>query len=238
MLASAAPVQAYSFKRSSEGAAVHWADSEPVELKLGTGMEGYLGPGQAYAAAVIAAEAWRGYAGVPEIVVTDGPVDDYDPNVRHNGIYVLNPWPFEAERLAVTITAYQVTGELVGVDVLVNGEVDYRVLPEANVPESMAASHDLPAVLTHEFGHVLGLDESMDDPEATMWPYIRPGETHQRTLADDDESAVSSLYETPFHLPGLACGQNSVLGAGRGDSTPATLLALGLLALVVRRRRR
>jgi hypothetical protein len=38
-------------------------------------------------------------------------------------------------------------------------------------------------------GHVLGLDESPNDQSATMWPYIRGGEVHQRTLSEDDREA-------------------------------------------------
>ncbi len=51
---------------------------------------------------------------------------------------------------------------------------------------------DVESVLTHEFGHVLGLSHSQD-PLATMYASYR-GDGGQRTLAVDDKLGVCSLY--------------------------------------------
>ncbi|HET8936515.1 MAG TPA: matrixin family metalloprotease, partial [Polyangiales bacterium] len=66
----------------------------------------------------------------------------------------------------------------------------------------------------HEMGHVLGLDESPDDRDSTMWPYIRGGDVHQRSLSEDDEAGIVAAYKDVLFessLP-LGCTQASVLG--------------------------
>jgi hypothetical protein len=67
--------------------------------------------------------------------------------------------------------------------------------------------------MTHELGHVLGLGDANDAPEATMWPSVSPGETHQRDLEPDDEEAVAQAYgaaDAPSG-DGSGCGGASVL---------------------------
>lgn len=54
---------------------------------------------------------------------------------------------------------------------------------------------DLQSVLTHELGHTLGIDHS-SVPGAVMQPYGGPGETHMRTLSQDDIDAICAIY--PF----------------------------------------
>jgi hypothetical protein len=101
------------------------------------------------------------------------------------------------------------------------------------------SQHDLGAVLTHEMGHVLGLDESPDDEHATMWPYIRAGEVHQRTLADDDEHGVMEAYSGALPSEAMGCGQASVVGTLRSSASSVAYLWL-VVALVYggfRRRR-
>jgi hypothetical protein len=75
-----------------------------------------------------------------------------------------------------------------------------RQLRHADVLVSSAAFedvaepvHDAQAVLTHEFGHVLGLDE-IHEPSATMWPDIAVGDVGARDLAPMDIEAALALY--------------------------------------------
>ena len=230
---------AYTLKTTSAGNTVRWPDSTMrIELRLGRDVEGLLPPGHVYAAAMMAVEAWR-FRGVPDVHIAEGEAAPYDPHARNNGIYVLTDWPFENNRLAVTVTSYMPSGELIGADVLINGNVDYGLLPEGKAPRKLAGKHDLAAVMTHEVGHVLGLDESDATDSATMWPYIRAGETHQRSLADDDEAGVIELYtHIPAPLTDSGCVSNTVAGrsaASRPLGPPA--LALAVIALAVRRRR-
>lgn len=225
---------AYQLKRTSSGDVVRWPSTlTAVPLGLDPGLRDFLGAGQADEAVQMATEAWRGFKGVPDIVIQDEAPPAYDPGRRGGAIYLVQPWPFEANRLAITVTSYYPTGELVGVDVLVNGDVNYGLLPEGDMPPELRAKHDLGAVLTHELGHVLGLDESHDDPAATMWPYIRSGETHQRTLSEDDESAILELYSLPLgQVVPLSCTVSFAGGQLQGPPWLALLLAALAWALL------
>jgi hypothetical protein len=158
----------------------------------------------------------------------------YDPGETDgSGVYVLCDWPY-GDRLAVTMLSHDsLTGQVVDADILVNGEKPLSMLTEgaSHRPPHAGAPYDLAAVLTHEMGHVLGLDES-DVPEATMWPKIRRGDTEPRTLAPDDEQGVEAIYlEARFvEAPGPDCS-----AAGRLDEEHLAALAPLLFGLVLRR---
>lgn len=86
--------------------------------------------------------------------------------------------------------------------------------------------YDLAGVLTHEVGHSLGLGESEDDIEATMWPRIGRGETHQRTLSGDDESGAETAYAGAPLSPTGGCGGATV---ARRTGPPPWLLGGAVL---------
>jgi MYXO-CTERM domain-containing protein len=186
------------------------------------------------AAATMASDSWRGFPGVPDIEIEKGAPPAYDANHRGDAIYLLHDWPFEANQLAVTLVTFEQNGEVLGVDVLVNADKSFALLAE---PNAAATDHyDLAAVFTHELGHVLGLDESFDHPEATMWPQIRMGEFHQRVLSDDDEEGVIAVYEAP--MPKQVEQGCSVVMSNARRSPPALSAALfGLAGLFLSRRR-
>lgn len=65
--------------------------------------------------------------------------------------------------------------------------------------------YDLESVITHELGHWVweadphrfeeyGLGPAQSWPWATMWGYLSPGETQQRSLAAEDIDGIRSLY--------------------------------------------
>jgi len=106
-----------------------------------------------------------------------------------NGVYFVRDWPFSFRALAITLTSYnENTGELIDTDVIINGEMPFGLSGERN-------QYDLDTVLTHELGHVLGLDES-SVPGATMFPNTRRGETDRRELSTDDVDGILSIYQT------------------------------------------
>jgi hypothetical protein len=237
LASSTSVAHAYLLKTTKAGARVRWSDTV-VTMRIDPKLEEALGKDSIRAALSMATDAWRGLPGVPTIALSNEPAPGYQLTERTNGIYFMKPWPFPKEQLAVTVSTYASNGRMIGADILVNGETEYALLADGSDHSGMH-QHDLGAVLTHEMGHVLGLDESPDDESATMWPYIRAGEVHQRTLSDDDEQGVIEAYAGAAPTESMGCGQASVVGAARAAQPMAAygwLLAVAGLGILRRRR--
>ena len=183
--------------------------------------------------------------------------DDDQPN--RNLVGVVPTWPHVggADTLALaTLTFRSTTGEVLDVDVEVNGTVPWAF----DAPE--AHQYDLEAVLTHEVGHMLGLSHS-PVLGATMNPTYAAGSIEQRTLTSDDEEGICTVYPSRAQrlagsglVPSTACDLAPGAPSGCGDpvishgcatvhplpsltSSQGLGIALALLATaaVVRRRR-
>jgi hypothetical protein len=230
---------AYQINETEKGKRIRWSD-DAMALRLNPGFRGMLAEGHAPDALNMALDAWRGLPGVPDFMVKDGDPAEVGHHGQHpsNGVYLLEDWPYEADKLAITVVTYELdSGRLLDADVLVNPHAHFELLDEGE--ELRAEAYDLAAVLTHEAGHMLGLGESEHNPEATMWPYARMGETHQRTLADDDEEGVIEAYRGPAPLPAMGCGPATVARGSRGPLPGwvlALALSLGVAGLRLRRR--
>jgi len=199
-------------KTTKTGHRVRWT-TPVVTLYVDEKLSNFFGRAEVRNSLTIATEAWRGLSNVPDVVISEQPAPGYQAKTRTNGVYLMHPWPFAREQLAVTVSTYDLDGRMIGADILVNGDSDYALLVEGDDSPGMA-HHDLAAVLTHEMGHVLGLDESPDDKSATMWPYIRGGDVHQRTLSEDDEQGIVAAYKDMVYETSApaGCTQASVLG--------------------------
>jgi MYXO-CTERM domain-containing protein len=103
-----------------------------------------------------------------------------------------------------------------------------------------AGKMDLANTLTHEFGHVLGLDHS-DVRNATMFYSASFGDVAKRTLADDDTTGICTLYATQYAEVDLSehgGGGDCATGTTPHPAGPLALLAgLAVFALARRRRR-
>lgn len=55
-------------------------------------------------------------------------------------------------------------------------------------------AYDVGNAMTHEVGHLLGLDENYSDTEVTMYYTAGPGETKKRTIEQDDKNGINFLY--------------------------------------------
>ena len=258
--------RAYTVKRTEAGLPVHWQQGT-IELRIDASVREVAPPGQVRAAMEMAAEAWRGLTGVPDVRVRVGDPGaiGYDLSGPSNGVYALTDWPYDPQQLAVTVTTYdESTGALIDADVLINAAHAFDLLSERGTGSGddagpgdrhgrggddrgqdhgrdEMAGYDLGSLLTHELGHVLGLGESHEDPNATMWPNIGRGETHQRSIETDDEVGVIEVYETAdaMGLDQAAGGCSGASVAGRsGNGFAAPLASLVALALLIRARRR
>jgi hypothetical protein len=235
MLSPNSTAQAFVLKKTKGGQSVRWAEPS-VTLRVDPKLEQVFGSDEIRAALAMSTDAWRGLPGVPSIEISEEAAPGYSLAERTNGVYLMDPWPFPKEQLAVTVSTYTTTGRMIGADILINPNTKYALLQES-ADERGVSQHDLGAVLTHEMGHVLGLDESPDDEMATMWPYIRAGEVHQRTIENDDEQGVIEAYAGTAPVEAAGCGQMSVAGSAQSERGG---VALGLFAaaLVFAGRRR
>jgi MYXO-CTERM domain-containing protein len=127
--------------------------------------------------------------------------------------------------------------------------------------------HDLQNAVTHELGHVIGLDHTcyLQPPplidntgqptpdctnappavlETTMFPSANPGDIDKRTLAPDDQQAVCDIY--PAAADPMMCvptappdeGCGSCATAGAPAPAAGLLLAIAGALLALRPRRR
>lgn len=97
-------------------------------------------------------------------------------------------WLWPKNQFAVTITTALVrSGLITDADILLN---DWNFKFGINGGSKQA---DLQATLTHELGHVLGLDHS-SVPNSTMYFAANVGETGKRILKEDDKKGICDLY--------------------------------------------
>jgi MYXO-CTERM domain-containing protein len=175
--------------------------------------------------------------------------------------------PYEPSALALTSVSASVTSGIIrDVDMEVNA-FGFRWADLVTHPELRGMSiHDLQNAVTHEMGHVIGLDHTcflnppplIDDmgqptPECvfaspdvmatTMFPSANPGDLEKRTLAADDMRGLCETY--PAAQDPRTCGDSMDDGCSCGAAgTPASaassmvMVAAALAALRARRRRR
>ena len=155
-----------------------------------------------------------------------------------------------------TVTFDAETGEILDADIEVN-----HAYNEFTVSESKVV-FDLQSVLTHEIGHFIGLDHTLD-PDATMFAGYDEGSTSLRTLEADDIAGACAIYPStrsgkcePLPRNGLgdACGvaatpdptsssggetSGCAIAFAPSVAAPSILSLLGLgFALRIRRRSR
>lgn len=98
-------------------------------------------------------------------------------------------WPYGEMVLAVTVLTFdKATGEILAANVHVDDSGEQYCLGACK-----PGQFHLGNALTHEFGHLLGMDHSQD-AAATLHATAAMGETSKMTLATDDRLGVCSAY--------------------------------------------
>jgi MYXO-CTERM domain-containing protein len=119
-------------------------------------------------------------------------------------------WVHTLGALAITTVTFDAnSGRLLDADIEVNDVAfDFTTCdPEA---PGCTVSFDLENTLTHELGHVLGLDHPPNDApgafEATMFASASRGDVEKRSLADDDIAGLCTLYPAGDPVAGECYG--------------------------------
>jgi hypothetical protein len=161
----------------------------------------------------------------------DSCADDYDC------------WDHGSMTLAVTTTSFDPgSGRLYDADVEINSAgfpfTANDGPPCTGTPTAGCTAYDVENTLTHEMGHVLGLDHS-SEPTSTMYFTAPAGETIKRTLDDGSRAFLCEAY--PQNSATNTCSSEARLVAGTSfacTSASGAPLAVpaGLVVLWTRRR--
>ncbi|MGB0646444.1 MAG: matrixin family metalloprotease, partial [Bradymonadia bacterium] len=174
----------------------------------------------------------------------------------------MGAWVYQPDILALTTLTFcsaagglcKYRGQVLDGDIEFNG----REAPFSASEVPLEDHHDFTNTLTHELGHFIGLDHSLDE-ESTMYFSAPLGEIDKRTLADDDKAGFCTIYEAcvaqsecGFCSPGqddetdmspMAPGDDNLAGCAcdvkrEGNGGPFLLYALFLFGAIFRLSRR
>jgi hypothetical protein len=196
-----------------EGTPLHWPQTC---LSFGVQKDGSKSDGIDYDTAhQVVSEAFRTWrdvecpqGGSPSFTVRDyGAIDcteaQYNQDQANANLFTFRDesWPYDDafDTLALTTITYnRENGEIYDADVEINSYSATFTVGEEDV------HHDLPAILTHEIGHFLGLSHD-DNAATTMWCCYEPRDTQQRTLHAEDIAGICEIYPPERDVNPNAC---------------------------------
>jgi len=131
------------------------------------------------------------------------------------------------------VTFFTETGEIIDADTELNASFRWGVLPPG-VDDPSNPVIDVQSVVTHEAGHVFGLDhENTLGPQVVMFFSDTTGDSTRRMLTGDDVAGVRAIYSGDPEGGGGGGGCALVPSRGGGDLWPVA----AVLALLAGRRR-
>ncbi len=191
-----APTEDSECVRSDDGCVIDglplgWSPGSKVSVASETGPgAGNLSSEDAQEAMRAAVEAWSSVVCAAEKRPhLDFDVADADSAVSVRVVFRTDAWPHEQDAVAKTLLSFDLdTGLLQAASIEVNAFAYALALAPST------GEVDLTAVLTHELGHVLGLDHSraagatMQSESTTLWA------SALSSLEQDDRDGLCSLY--------------------------------------------
>jgi hypothetical protein len=265
LVVAARPAEAYVRTVTDKMVAVRWP-RPCVTLTVHTANPPpNLTPALALSAAQAAAASWSAPAvtctswvmSVVEEATSDAVVAN---DQKNNMVFRVDNWTYDPSALAITtVFAQQSDGIILDADVELNAAAGHFKWGDlvAGIGTDGGAE-DLQNTLTHEFGHLLGLDHNCFLPgnthratddmgvpipecdradavvqEATMFAAVTRGDIDRRTLAADDIAGVCAVYPTSQGVCGPGGGDDGLTGHGCSLAPGRRASTGGFLALVV-----
>ncbi|MEC9072492.1 MAG: matrixin family metalloprotease, partial [Myxococcota bacterium] len=200
------------------GVPLHWLDDE-VSLVLDPDVPESVAEdlAQTFEQAI---KPWNDLSCVSTSLVIEG-VESCPGEIVDDGVncvvWVDKPelWRWPSHLVGITLVHFEGdTGRIIDTDMEFNG----AFTTWSTGTECTDEHHDLWATVTHEVGHLLGLDHS-NRPQATMNAVTFPGDCKKRTLHEDDEETVCGLYAG---IPYVTDGGSSATDGGNSGSGDAS----------------
>ena len=215
--ASFAPsAHAYELHVDEAGQPLHW--TAPVVIRVDPALESML-PGAREAITAAAAE-WSKAPNSPSIKVSLWPAR-HGEAIESAAVLLMPRHHFQRGELAITNVNPDATGEIQNGAILINESIRWSA--DYVTP---ADAYDFQSVVSHELGHLLGLDESAVET-ATMFGSLNKGDATKRDLEADDHEGIRVAYEVaPVAIGGCSA-------AGRSNNASSLLTALGFIVLVI-----
>ena len=266
LLASAGPALAFVRTTTDKMAVVRWPRACVVVTAHIANPPPNLTPELVVSAAQAAAAAWSrqtlSCTGFELQIATEDTADAPAANDKKNNlIFRRSGWMYESSALAITtVFAQQNNGVILDADVELNAIDDNGRFKWGDLVAGIGVGpkvEDLQNTLTHEFGHLLGLDHncflqgtsrrgvdnngvavpecdrsSAEVQDATMFAAVSPGDTLRRTLAPDDIAGVCAIYPPESATSCTAGGGDGGGDLSRGCSVGGARSGAGVLALL------
>jgi MYXO-CTERM domain-containing protein len=268
----ATPARAWVQTTTDEGRPMHWRHTDITVLLYTGDPPAELDRATLVGAAHAAAAVWS----APTLMCTDiqltvTETDEAVANVAYDGTnritFRRDMWrkmpcnpavedctPYDRDALAITsVFAQKRDGLIVDADMEINA-VNTNFKWSDVVRDGGRGRQDIQNVLTHEFGHLIGLDHtcflptgkprprdntgafipdcsaaSPDVQETTMFASAIPGDTRKRDLAPDDMAGACTIYPVGSGSEEEDDGGCAVAGGGPGGG--AGMLPLGAVGL-------